>query len=208
MTVGNSPSRNPSVAVTMVTAQPEHIKQLQHWFRSRQEMFVWGGPGMRYPTNHIYFIRDIGWLKLASIALIAEHEVLITSEQQSLFGFAQIYARLNRYHFGRVAISPGARGQGLGYQFLHKLMQGIIQSAGQNPEQFSDAELHPEGFVDPESQSIVLPFKATEFSLFVLDDNIPAINCYKKLGFEVADYPEPMPGGMRNCLYMVRSLDR
>ena len=206
MTADSFTSQHPSRAVAMVTAQPEHISQLLHWFGSQQEMFSWGGPGMQYPTNQIQFLRDIGWLKLASIALVPENEIQSAPDSQLLMGFAQIYPRQNCYHFGRVAISPNDRGKGLGEAFLQKLMQGVIQSQKGETELVAKSEVHPEGFVEPKSQAIALPFKADGFSLFVLDDNTPAINCYKKLGFEVSDYPGAMPGGLRNCVYMVRSV--
>ncbi|UAA39581.1 GNAT family N-acetyltransferase [Paraneptunicella aestuarii] len=192
----------------MVTAQPEHIKQLFHWFDSKASMFTWGGPGMRYPSNQTLFLRDIGWLRLASVALIPQDDVFLPSEEQRLMGFAQIYPRLGRYHFGRVAISPNVRGQGLGSRFLARLIESIELGA-YVPEQKWDAvekNCNPQGFIDTTTQKIYLPFVAAGFSLFVLTHNQAAIHCYQKHGFREREYPEALPGNMQDCLYMVRGM--
>lgn len=59
MTAGSSSFKRPFRAVTMVTALPEHIQQLFHWFGSKNAMYAWGGPGIRYPSNQVYFLRTL-----------------------------------------------------------------------------------------------------------------------------------------------------
>lgn len=197
---------NTQQAVALATATPEHINTLLTWFNHADEMFQWGGPGITFPTNNVQFLRDIGWLKLASFVLINESEQLLAAKEQSLLGFAQVYERLGRYHFGRVAISPHQRGQQLGQRFLQRLCDAITPNGSANSASFAKQILaaHPQGDVDLPNQMLALPFTATGFSLFVLSDNKPAIRCYEKLGFTVQPYPESIPGGLQNCLYMVK----
>lgn len=192
-------------AVALVTAEPEHISQLLPWFSSQQAMMSWGGPGMRFPTNQVQFLRDIGWLRLASVALIPAQDVILPANQQSVLGFAQIYSRAGRYHIGRVAISPEKRGEGLGQYFLQEVMNGIrLGKDIKNIEQVKANAAHPEGFML--NQAFCLPFTAEAFSLFVLPHNTAAIRCYQALGFEEAMNPEPLPKGTPECLYMTRSV--
>lgn len=44
-----------------------------------------------------------------------------------------------------------------------------------------------------------------EFSLFVYRDNVPALECYKAMGFEIRDYPEGASMADQ-CYYLTRSL--
>jgi ribosomal protein S18 acetylase RimI-like enzyme len=97
----------------------------------------------------------------------------LLDHQNNIVGFGQYYERLDRIHFGRVGIAKGERGKGLS----HILMSMLINEATQNDNR--------------------------EMSLFVMKDNIPAVRCYEKLGFHVAEYPEAMPGGMTNVDYRV-----
>lgn len=136
-----------------------------------------------------------------------------------MLGFTQLYPRLGRYHFGRVAIAPESRGEGLGEQFLQRVMESVLKGQSLLAASAIDhnaslaQELHPEGYVLDDlgnteeektlSQSIVLPFEASGFSLFVLEDNNAAIRCYQKLGFVAQPYLGTMPEGMKNCIYMV-----
>lgn len=95
----------------------------------------------------------------------------LISEQDDLIGFGQYYLREGRCHLGRLAISPLYRGQGLG---------GILV------EQLSEIGCSDLG-VD-------------QCSLFVLENNLAAIRCYRKTGFEFAAYPGEMP--LEGCVYM------
>lgn len=197
--------KTPSLAVALVTAEPEHISQILPWFSSQQAMMSWGGPGMRFPTNQVQFLRDIGWLRLASVALVSAQDVNLPASQQTVLGFAQIYSRAGRYHLGRVAISPEKRGEGLGRHFLFEVMSAVrLGEEIKSIEQVNAHVAHPEGFML--NQAFCLPFKAVEFSLFVLPQNTAAIRCYQALGFEEAINPEPLPEGTPDCLYMIRAV--
>lgn len=48
-------------------------------------------------------------------------------------------------------------------------------------------------------------FSCDECSLFVFRENIPAYECYKSMGFVVADYPGDMPHA-DVCYYLTRPL--
>ena len=79
---------------------------------------------------------------------------LVGSDNQML-GFGQVRHREQKYgHLARVVISPAHRGQGLGRTLCSNLMREA-------------PTLHP----------------ITAYSLFVYDDNTPAIRLYDSLGF-------------------------
>lgn len=91
----------------------------------------------------------------------------------TLAGFGQYYRRLRRCHLGRLAIRPALRGQRLGEILVLELAR------------LGKAELGLEAC-----------------SLFVLADNAPALRLYRRLGFVVETYPDPMPG-LDDALFMV-----
>ncbi|MBE1302259.1 MAG: GNAT family N-acetyltransferase [Alteromonadaceae bacterium] len=109
------------------------------------------------------------------IKLAELHSFFLTNKKNEFLGFAQTYVRLGRHHFGRVAVSPSHRGKGLGKVLMHKMLE-------QAPN-VQDAE---------------------DFSLFVLPGNHAAKSLYLQLGFIPTDYPEPVPGGLKDCLYYVK----
>lgn len=90
-----------------------------------------------------------------------------------LLGFGQYYPKLGRCHLARLVINPDFRGQGLGEEFVEALMI------------FGAREL-----------------KTNDFSLFVMTANKPAYNCYRSLGFVLANYPDG-DAKLENCVFMV-----
>jgi ribosomal protein S18 acetylase RimI-like enzyme len=96
----------------------------------------------------------------------------LVGEKGALSGFGQYYLREGRCHLGRLAISPACRGQGLGRLLVEQLSEIGCNDLG-----------------------------ADQCSLFVLEDNLAAIQCYRKSGFEFAAYPGEMPP-LEGCLYM------
>ena len=98
----------------------------------------------------------------------------LVDQSDKVIGFGQYYERVGRIHFGRIGIAKDERGKGLS----NTLMSSLIDEATLDDDR--------------------------ELSLFVMRDNSPAIKCYSKLGFVVAEYPETIPGGMTNVDYMVR----
>lgn len=93
-------------------------------------------------------------------------------------GFGQVYDRGGRIHFARLVVRPDRRGEGIGKRLIRALME-------------AGAALFP----------------GDECSLFVLRDNRPAYECYRSLGFTVADYPQDTPYA-DVCDYLVRPLRR
>ncbi|XOV80871.1 MAG: GNAT family N-acetyltransferase [Aestuariibacter sp.] len=98
----------------------------------------------------------------------------VLTDGRELLGFGQFYVRQGRHHLGRLAISPEHRGKGLSKYLVRLLCQ-----------------------IAPHKQS------ANGFSLFVLPDNVKARSLYLKLGFVEQSYPEAIPGGLQDCIYMV-----
>jgi ribosomal protein S18 acetylase RimI-like enzyme len=90
-----------------------------------------------------------------------------------LAAFGQCYLRIERCHFGRLAVSPTSRGQGLGSRLISEL-------AGWGLGEFG----------------------ARELSLFVSKHNEPAHRLYRRLGFIEATYPDPTPH-TANTIYMI-----
>lgn len=88
--------------------------------------------------------------------------------------FGQYYVRMGRHHFGRLAVSPTQRGKGIAYLLLHALAKNACRTQ-----------------------------QASGFSLFVFPDNKVAMRTYQRCGFTEQAYPEQIPGGLSDCLYMV-----
>lgn len=97
----------------------------------------------------------------------------LVGEGGELLGFGQYYLRVGRCHLARIAVSPHHRGRRHGETLLRELCRLGSAALGVN-----------------------------ECSLFVLEDNAPALRLYRRLGFEDATYPETMPP-IAGCLYMV-----
>lgn len=102
----------------------------------------------------------------------------VLTEGEAVVGFGQYYLRAGRCHLGRLAISPAHRGQGLGRVLIVELVRFGVEDLG-----------------------------VAECSLFVADDNLPALRLYEKLGFVRAEYPEDDPA-VRHFTYMVVSAQR
>jgi len=98
------------------------------------------------------------------------------AEDGRLLGFGQFYPKLGRCHLARLVINPGFRGRGLGEEFVAALMK------------------HGSEQLDTE-----------EYSLYVMTENKPAYNCYRSLGFGLADYPNGDPK-LENCVFMTAHL--
>ena len=90
-----------------------------------------------------------------------------------LLAFGQVYERHARINLARLAVGPDHRGKGFGSLLVRRLMD--------------------------ESREC---FSLDEFSLFVLRDNAPALNCYLACGFRIAEYPEAEMADV--CYYMTR----
>lgn len=145
----------------------QDLPELMSWFPDREDCGKWGGPEFRVPFTEDSFREDAKLESLASWSLVRP--------DQSLCAFGQYYDRLGRCHFGRLAVAPSARGQGLGTTLMRELADRGRKELG-----------------------------ADSCSLFVLADNEPALRLYKRLGFVARPYPEPGPA-YDPYLYMVAS---
>ena len=143
---------------------PVYLPELMTWFPDRQSCLTWGGAEFRFPFTAESFREDSKIDSIATWSLVGNG---------SLAGFGQCYLRIGRCHFGRLAISPARRGQGLGTQLIREL-------AAWGLAEFGDSEL----------------------SLFVNKENDRAFQLYRLLGFRSMPYPEPS-SFMANSHYMV-----
>jgi len=91
--------------------------------------------------------------------------------------FGQFYERYGRINFARLVAHPSLRSQGVGKRLL-----GLLMQAG------------------------AAAFDCDEFSLFVFRDNVPALECYKSVGFAIRGYPDDAPLADR-CYYLTRPVD-
>ena len=98
---------------------------------------------------------------------------VLLSDDDEFIGFGQYYLRHGRCHLGRLVIAPQYRGGGYAAALMDLLIARGLKE-----------------------------LNVDSSSLFVLEDNAPAIRAYQKFGFSFAEYPEEIP--MENCLYMIR----
>jgi ribosomal protein S18 acetylase RimI-like enzyme len=78
----------------------------------------------------------------------------------AMVGFGQTYEKEERGHLARLIVSPGQRGKGYGKALVEQLSEKAREL-----------------------------FSCSEFSLYVLRDNVVATRCYSKAGFEEAPCP-------------------
>ncbi|MFC6634009.1 GNAT family N-acetyltransferase [Microbulbifer taiwanensis] len=149
----------------LITATEEHLRTLMTWLPDLRQCRQWGGPTFRYPFTEQTFIEDCRWPDLPSCVLLDE-------DGESL-AFGQYYERRDRCHLGRLIVSPGHRGAGLGRTLVTELSKRGCRE-----------------------------LNARECSLFVLKDNTRARKLYEKLGFAYSDYPDS-PGWLEGCDYMI-----
>lgn len=126
-----------------------------------------------------YPMSQSAFLSALRVEELASYWVEDSMGQKVAFG--QFYERLGRHHLGRLVVAEHQRGRGLGKQLVLLLLERSLQSLD----------------IDVEQQ---------EASLFVMQDNPAAIQCYQSLGFTNATYPGGIPGNMSNCDYMIKPL--
>jgi ribosomal protein S18 acetylase RimI-like enzyme len=97
--------------------------------------------------------------------------------EEQFVAFGQLYLRKQRIHLARLVAEPTMRGQGIGKRLIRMLL-GVGKSS----------------------------YKCDEYSLFVFRGNVPALECYKSLGFVTGDYPEDMPYA-DVCYFLTRPVE-
>lgn len=107
------------------------------------------------------------------LKLDSEYTYSFLDTENTHLGFGQFYERWDRCHLSRVVINPKHRQKGLGSVLVNLLCQY--------------------------SASIL---QKSEFSLFVLDNNLPALNTYQSVGFK--EFEPPQPIDLPHCIYMVK----
>ncbi len=150
-------------------ASHEDLVELMTWFPDAAATSLWGGPKFRYPFDESSFIEDCRYTELASYCL--------KDRENTTIAFGQYNERYGRIHLARLVVAGDRRGQGLGAEFIAKLM---IKASAEMPHQ--------------------------QYSLFVYRHNAPAYACYYKLGFRSTDYPQGAPLA-DVCYYMTRDVD-
>ena len=99
----------------IITANPEHAREIMGWFSDKESVFLWGSPYTRYPLTEETFFEDIYWSRINSVVAL--------NEEEELLGFGQFYMKLGRCHLARLVINPKFRGRGLGAKFISALMR-------------------------------------------------------------------------------------
>lgn len=157
----------------LVAVKEQDAFSLYQWFSDLKQISSWGGPGFDYPMTQEAFLGVLRVNELSSYWL--------EDNSGTRMGFGQFYNRLNRYHLGRLVISPEQRGKGMG----KSLVLALLESAPDHIE---------------------LEGNVREASLFVMRNNPAAFNCYTSLGFAETPYPGPIPGDLKDCAYMVKPM--
>ncbi len=133
---------------------PTRLPELMTWFQDARALRTWGGPDARFPFTPAEFRDDAKVDAIDSFSLVAD--------DGALAAFGQCYLRIERCHFGRVAVAPGRRGEGFGSRLIREMAAwGIAR------------------------------FGPRELSLFVLKSNVAAHRLYERLGFRAMPYPDP-----------------
>lgn len=146
-----------------------HLNDVLHWFNNQQALRDWAGPNVDIGDSAAHlqsFILSAQWLSLK----------FLDADGQCL-AFGQVCLREGRYHLGRLAVNPIARGKG-----VEKLLIGGL---------LDHAKMH-------------LP-RAEESSLWVYRHNQPAWHSYIKIGFVEAAPPDSM-AQLPGCVYMTRRM--
>ena len=133
---------------------PDQLPELMTWFPDARALRTWGGPESRFPFDAASFREDAKVDGIDSFSLVAD--------DGTLAAFGQCYLRIERCHFGRVAVAPARRGEGLGTRLLREMADWGLSRFGPR-----------------------------ELSLFVLKANDEARRLYERLGFRAVPYPDP-----------------
>lgn len=134
--------------IKSINAELEHISELQGWFTNDQQLKQWGGAGFTLKVTTAEFHRQLNRVPSDSIALL--------DGNNELLAFGQYFVRLQRNHFGRLAVAPNHRGKRLSYTLLETLAKCV------------------------QTKSTV-----KGYSLFVLKNNHIARRVYQNCGFSV-----------------------
>ena len=132
----------------------QQLPELMAWFPDARALRTWGGPDFRFPFTTASFREDAKVDSIDSLSLVAG--------DGALAAFGQCYLRIERCHFGRVAVAPDRRGGGLGSRLFREMAD------------WGQARFGPR-----------------ELSLFVNRDNPEAHRLYQRLGFREIPYPDP-----------------
>ena len=157
--------QGPTGIVRFGRFDPAQLPELMSWFDDAASLRAWGGTEFRFPFTPATFRQDSKVDEIASFALAAD--------DGALAAFGQCYLRIERCHFGRLAVSPRRRGQGLGTRLIRELTDWGMARFGKR-----------------------------SLSLFVNRANVDAERLYRRLGFRDSAYPEPTPL-MANSIYMI-----
>lgn len=84
---------------------PVLLVQLMSWFKTEDDIRIWGGPEFRYPYTLESFFADTQLDNLLTVCLL--------DGTGRLSAFGQCYNRLDCCHLARLAIAPDLRGRGL-----------------------------------------------------------------------------------------------
>lgn len=135
---------------TLRPATPDDLEVVLSWIDSPAALKLWGGEHLTWPPEVSKTWGEIGADERNTFALV--------DADGNVIGFGQALPReAGIAHLGRIILSPGVRGQGLG----RVLVRALIDAARAN-------------------------INAGAITLYVYRDNLPAVRLYRSLGFGVA----------------------
>lgn len=159
----------PKLKYDLKPAELPAASALLNWFQNADELLQWAGPRIKWPLdlNGVSdLIKDKQNLSFCMLSL-----------QQDVVGFGQIQIFTHQVHFGRIAVNPKRRGEGLSTQLMTLLSEKAKALA-----------LHP----------------IEHASLWVYRDNQIAQSAYAKLGFVKTNAPRGIKP-VANCDYLTKA---
>lgn len=105
----------------LLPAAQSHLPEIMSWFPDADSTRIWGGWQFRFPYTPESFAADVQ---------LAERPSYVLTDAGAVLGFGQVYLRVGRCHFGRLAVAPDTRGQGLGTRLLFALAEAGQRELG------------------------------------------------------------------------------
>ena len=159
--------------MNLVEPSQPMIQLMMTWIKDERQLSAWAGPNFRYPFTLERFTQDLRLADLAAYCLVGS-SVATPNGAAELLAFGQFYQRLDKCHLARLLVAPKQRGKGLA-----KVLIKLLSELGRQR------------------------FELEGDSLFVLPENLAAVQVYTSIGFEVVEYPEQHP--LDDHLYMIRT---
>lgn len=98
----------------LVSSSQSDIEEMMSWFKTGDDINIWGGPTFRFPFTRDSFFHDLYWGRMASFSL--------RNADDKLAAFGQLYERFACINLARLVVNPDMRGHGVGKKLVQALM--------------------------------------------------------------------------------------